>query len=152
MPEQARDDGADAARADDARRLAREVKADEAGEREVAVAHAVVRAVDIAVEREDERERVLRNGVGGVRGHAHDREAEARRRLDVDVVVPAPPARCSRACPCFGASLCSFCRGQRRELGCTEPCSWSTCEALARQYGTTNSCRLCANRCMRTWG
>lgn len=89
VPQEARDDHADAAGAHDARRLAREVKADEAREREVAVAHAVVRAVDLAVEAEDQRERVLRDGVGGVRRDAHHRDAEPRRCIDVHVVVPA---------------------------------------------------------------
>ena len=95
VPEEARDDGTDAACADDTRRFTGQVKADEAGEGEVAVAHAVVGAVDFAVECEDERERVLGHGVGGVRRHAHDRDAEAGRGVDVNVVVPVG---CASAC------------------------------------------------------
>jgi hypothetical protein len=48
----------------------RDLAAHQPFEREVAFAHAVPGAVDLAVERQDQRQRVLGDGVGGRRGHA----------------------------------------------------------------------------------
>jgi hypothetical protein len=54
--------------------------------REVAIADTIVRSVYVAVECQNQRERVLRNGIGRVRRHAHDLDAQPLRRSDVDVV------------------------------------------------------------------
>ncbi len=78
--------GADDAGADDAHRAAVQVEAEQAVEREVAVAHAVVGPVDLAVQREDERDCVLGDGVRRVRRHADDPQAEAG--------PPRPGRRC----------------------------------------------------------
>ena len=64
VPEQPGHDRTDPAGADDAGRLAGEVEADEAVEREVAVTDAVVGTVDAPVQREDERQGVLGDRVG----------------------------------------------------------------------------------------
>ncbi len=75
------------ARADDARRLAVHVEAQQAVQGEVAVARAPRGAVDFAVEREHQRHGVLRHGVGRVGGHANHRDAALGGGLQVDVVV-----------------------------------------------------------------
>ena len=81
------EEAADLAGPDDAGRLAVEVEAGEAGEREVVVARAGRGTVDVPDQREQERGGVLGNGVGGIGGDAHDRQAGIPRRLEIDVVV-----------------------------------------------------------------
>ena len=66
-PEPAQDlrgDAADFSRAENAGGLAVKVEADEAVEREVQVMHAVVGARDFAIEREEQRDGVLGDGIG----------------------------------------------------------------------------------------
>ena len=103
VPREAGHDGADLAGADDADGLAGEVEADEPVEGEVAVADPVVRLVDAAVERQDQRDRVLGHGVRRVRRYSHDVEAEPAGRREVDVVEAGAAERdvahaCCREC------------------------------------------------------
>ena len=70
-----------------------QVETDEAGEREVLLAHPVVGAVDPPVEREDQRDGVLRDGVRGVGGHPRHRDAQPPRLRQVDVVESGTPER-----------------------------------------------------------
>ena len=72
--------------AENAGGFAVKVEADEAVEREVQVVHAVVRARDFAIEREEQRDGVFGDGVGRVGRHARDREAEFLRGGEVDAV------------------------------------------------------------------
>ena len=81
-----RGDAADFSRAENAGGLAVQVEADEAVEREVQVMHAVVGARDFAIEREEQRDGVLGDGVGRVGRDARDREAEFLRGGEVDAV------------------------------------------------------------------
>ena len=60
-----------------------QIKADQAVEREIQVVHAVVRARDFAVEREEQRDSVLRHRVGRIGRHASDGKAKLLRRVDV---------------------------------------------------------------------
>ena len=80
VPRQPGDEGADPAGADDTDGLAGEVEADESVEGEVAVAHTVVRLVDAAVQREDQRDRVLGNCVRRVRRTRTTSSPAGRRR------------------------------------------------------------------------
>ncbi len=93
MPEQSRHDGADLAGADHGSRLARHVESDQSVEREVAVAHAVVGAMDLAVQAEHQRQRVFGDGVRRVRRHPHHRDTETGGRVEIDVVEPGTPQR-----------------------------------------------------------
>ena len=77
---------ADDAGADHPHGAAVQVEAEQAVEREVAVAHALVGAVDLAVEGQDEGHGMLGDGVRRVGRHAHHPQAERRRRGQVDVV------------------------------------------------------------------
>lgn len=86
-PHDAREGDADPARADDAHGPAVQRAAEEAVEGEVGLAHAVVGAVRVAVQRLHQGHGELGHGLGAVRGHVGDGEAEARRRLEVHVVV-----------------------------------------------------------------
>ena len=81
-----RDDGANLAGADDAGGAAVELAAQQAVEGEVALAHAVPGAVDLAVQRQDQRQGVLGDGVRGVGGDADDGDAGARGGGQVHVV------------------------------------------------------------------
>ena len=72
--------------ADHPDRAAAQVEAEQAVEREVAVAHALVGAVDLAVESQDQGDGVLGDGVRRVGRDAHDAQAERRRRGEIDVV------------------------------------------------------------------
>ena len=93
VPQEAGHDRADPSGADDGRRLAGEIEPDQSVEREVAVTDPGVRPVDTAVEREDQGQRVLGDGVGGVGGHADDVDAEPLGSLEVDVVETGAPQR-----------------------------------------------------------
>ena len=64
-----------------------QVEAEEAFEREVAVADPVVGARDPPVEGEHQRQRVLGDRVRRVRRHADHGHAASRRRRQIDVVV-----------------------------------------------------------------
>jgi hypothetical protein len=77
---------ADLAGADDPDGPAVQVEAEQAVQREVALADPVVGPVDLAVEREDQADGVLGDGVGRVAGDADDAQAEAARGGEVDVV------------------------------------------------------------------
>ncbi|KYK59060.1 hypothetical protein DCS_00187 [Drechmeria coniospora] len=77
---------ADPAGADDADRLAVEGAPDEAVEGEVALADAVVGAVRVAVERLDEGDGELGDGLGRVGGHVGDEQAAGVGGVEVDVV------------------------------------------------------------------
>ena len=93
VPQQAGDDRTDLAGADHCGGLARHVEPDQPVEREVAVAHAVVGAMDVPVERQDHGQRVLGDGVGRVGGYPHDRHADPAGVVDVDVVEAGTPHR-----------------------------------------------------------
>lgn len=79
-------DQADLSRPDDADRLPVHVEAKQTVECEIPFAHPIVRAMDLAVQAEDERERMLRDGVGGVGRHANDLQSQSVGRPQVDVV------------------------------------------------------------------
>lgn len=79
-------DASDFSGADNADGFAGDVEADEAGEGEVVLAHAVEGAVDFAVEREAERDGVFGNGVGRVGGDAGDGDLEFARGVEIDVI------------------------------------------------------------------
>jgi hypothetical protein len=84
--EDARDQRADPAGADDAGGAAVEVEAEQAVEGEVALAHAVEGAVGLAVEGQDQRQRMLGDRVRGVGRHPGHRDPEGARHGEVDVV------------------------------------------------------------------
>ena len=84
--EDAREDAPDQAGADDADGLAVEVEAEQAMELEIALADPVVGAVGLAVQGQDQRDRVLGDGVGRIGRHPADGEARRGGRRDVDVV------------------------------------------------------------------
>ena len=88
-----RDECADSSRADDADGAIDQVETEEAVQREVAFADARVRAMDLAIERQDERHRVLGHCMRGVGGHARYRYAQLSRPVHVDVVEPCGPER-----------------------------------------------------------
>ena len=77
----------DAPRADQPHRLAGQRAAQQPVEREVALAHAVVRAVRAPIQSLDQRHRVLGYGLGRVRRHVGHGEPQVLRRHQVDVVV-----------------------------------------------------------------
>ena len=77
---------ADVPGSDDADGLVLEVESDQPVEAEVVIAHPVVGAGDVAVDAKDQGNRVLGHGVGGVRRHANDRDAEFPGHVQVDVV------------------------------------------------------------------
>ena len=76
----------DAARADDAGRLAVEVKAQQSVQREVAVARPPVGPVHLAVERQQQRHGVFGHGMGRIGRYADHADAARGRHLEVDVV------------------------------------------------------------------
>ena len=84
--QQPHDHLADLAGADDAGGLAVHVEADQAVEGEVAVADAGDGARDVAVEREDQRDRVLGDRVRRIGGDAHDADAELGGGGEIDLV------------------------------------------------------------------
>lgn len=86
-PHDAREGDADPAGADDAHGPAVQRAAEEPVEGEVGLAHAVVGAVGVAVQRLHQGDGELGHGLGAVRRHVGDEQAEARRRLEVHVVV-----------------------------------------------------------------
>ena len=96
VPQQSGHDRSDLAGTDHRGGLSGHVETDEAVEREVALTHPVVRPMDLAVEREHQRQRVFGDGVRRVRRHPHDREPEALRRLEIDVVEAGTPQRDAR--------------------------------------------------------
>jgi len=81
------DGGSDLPGAHHSRRAADEIEAEQAIQREVALADARPGAVHLAVESEDEGDGVLGHRVRRVGGHAGDGQGEARRRGQIDVVV-----------------------------------------------------------------
>ena len=83
---QLRDHRADLARADEPDRAPVKVKTEQPIEREVAFANAVVSAVQMPVERENEPDRVLRHRVRRIRRHPHDADAVPLCRREIDVV------------------------------------------------------------------
>ena len=84
--EDAGDAVADLARAEDADGAAPHVKADQAVEREVAFANAVVGAMELAIEGEHKANRVFGDGVGRVGRYTNDADAEFVGGLEDDVV------------------------------------------------------------------
>ena len=78
----------DLARADHADRLAAQVESHEAADGEIALADAVVRPVDLPVQRHEQRERVFGDGVGRILRHADDLDPELAGGLQVHVVIP----------------------------------------------------------------
>ncbi len=78
---------ADLAGAYDAHRLAVQRAAEEAVEREVGLAHAVVGAVGVAVQGLHERHSEFGDGLGAVRRHVGDEEPAVRGGVEVHVVV-----------------------------------------------------------------
>ncbi len=80
------DDAADLAGADDAGGLAVQVEADQAVEREVQFADAVEGAVNLAIERQQQRDGVLGHGVGRIDRHARDGELQLLGGGEIHVV------------------------------------------------------------------
>ncbi|MNQ77453.1 hypothetical protein D3C85_923220 [compost metagenome] len=79
--------GADLPGTDYPHGLAVQVETGQAVQAEITFAGAVVGAVQAPVQRQNQGHGMLGNGVGGVGWHAHDAQAQAFRRRQVDVVV-----------------------------------------------------------------
>jgi hypothetical protein len=94
----------DLARADDADRATAQVEAEQAVEREVALAHPVEGPVRAAVQRQDQRDGVLGDGVRRIRRHAGDGDAQPFGRRQVDM-VEAGRAQRDHARPALGQRL-----------------------------------------------
>ncbi len=77
---------ADLAGADHACRLAMQVEAEQAFQGEIALAHAHVSAMELAIEREDQRHRMLRDRLRRVARHASDLEAQLARGHQIHIV------------------------------------------------------------------
>ena len=93
-PETEHDPGdprADAPRADDPDRPAVEVEAQQAIEREIAFANACIGTVDVAIERQDECDRMLGHRFRRIGGDARDGDAERLCSGEVDIVEPGRP-------------------------------------------------------------
>ena len=84
---------ADFSGADETDGLAMEIKADEAAEREVQLAHAIVSAVDLAVQCQQQCHGVLGDRVWRVGGHTGDGDAEFTSCGEIDVVEPGATQR-----------------------------------------------------------
>ena len=91
--QEAGDDGADAAGSDHTGGSAVQPVAEQPVEGEVAVADAQVGAVDVAVEGEDQRQRVFGDRRRRVRRHAHDGDVCGRGGGEIDVVVTGAAQR-----------------------------------------------------------
>jgi len=77
---------ADFAGADYTDNFAGDIESDEAVEREVVFANAVVSAVNFAIEGEKESNGMLSNGVRGISRHADDGHTELAGAVEIDVV------------------------------------------------------------------
>ena len=88
-----RGDAANLPRADQAHCLPVEVKPDEATERKIVFTHAIVGAVNLAIERQQQRDRMLGHGVRGIGRDADDRHAKRLGRDEVHVVEPGAAQR-----------------------------------------------------------
>ena len=84
---------ADFAGAENAGGFAMQIEADQPVEGKIQIAHAVVGARDLAIEREQERDRVLRHRIGRIGRDARDGEAQLGRRVQIDVVKPGTTQR-----------------------------------------------------------
>ena len=80
------DDRADLAGADHAGRAAVEFQAHQALQGEVALADAVVGLVDLAVQGQDQGQRVLGHGMGRIGRHASDRQPHVLGNLQIDLI------------------------------------------------------------------
>jgi hypothetical protein len=78
---------ADSASPQDASRLAIQVEAHQAVEREVPLAYTCVGPVDLPIQREHEPHRVLGDGERRILRHTHDGHAKPRGRGKVNVVI-----------------------------------------------------------------
>jgi hypothetical protein len=85
--EDLRRDATDAPRSDDANRLSREVETEQSPEREVLLAHAVERSVDLAVQRQQQADGVFRDGVRRVGRDARRGDLQGPSGGEVQVVV-----------------------------------------------------------------
>ena len=70
----------------------------------------------VAIEREDQRERVLGDGIRRIRGNSYHGDTQSTRRVQVDVVVPGAahgeasgPAACERVEDRFGQVVVDEC-------------------------------------------
>ena len=86
VPEQTSDQRADPASPDDPGGLAGQVEPNEPVQREVAVTHPVVGAVNPSVQRQNQRDGVLGHRIGRIRGHPHDDDAETPGGVEIDIV------------------------------------------------------------------
>ena len=89
--EDARGRGADLARADDADGAAVHLETHEPVKREVAISHSVVGAMDLAVQREHQRDGMFGDTLGRIRRHTRHADAQLARRIQLDVVVTGRP-------------------------------------------------------------
>jgi hypothetical protein len=84
---------ADLAGADHAGHFAPEIETEQAFEGEVALAHAGIGLVDLAVERKDQRRGVLGDGVGRIGGNAAYAQAQFAGGVEIDIVEPGTAQR-----------------------------------------------------------
>jgi hypothetical protein len=73
--------------ADDTGGFAVNIEAEQSVEREVSFAHAIVSAMQFAVQRKHQTDCVLSHCVARITRHAHNGEAAFRRRVKIDIVV-----------------------------------------------------------------
>jgi hypothetical protein len=71
---------------DEAGRLAVHVEAQQRVQAEIALTHAIEGAMNLAIQRQHEADRVLGDGIGRIGRHARDGDAEPRAFGEVDVV------------------------------------------------------------------
>src|SRR5947208_16640348 len=81
-----RRDSSDFSSAENAGGFAMKIETDEAVEGKVKVVHTIARARDFAIEREEERDRVLGDRVRGIGGNACDRETKLLRGHQINAV------------------------------------------------------------------
>ncbi|MNL11452.1 hypothetical protein D3C87_1322900 [compost metagenome] len=95
---------ADLPGADHADGLAHQIETGQPMQAEIAFAGAIVGAVQTAVECQDQRHRVFGHGMGRVGRNAHDRQAQAFGRCQVDMVVTGR-AQGDQACAAGGQAF-----------------------------------------------
>ena len=139
-------DRADLAGADDAHRAAVKVEAQQAFEREVALAHAVGGAVDLAIERQHQADGVLAHGIGRIGRHADHGDAQLGGGGQVDVVeARAAQGDQPRAA---GGQLVEHAAVERSWTNtqtASKPAASGTVSAVSRGAKNTSSCPEPAN-------
>lgn len=80
-------DSADSSSANDSHRFAVKIKPDQTGERKIQLPNAVKRAMDFAVQRQEQCHGVFSDGVRRICRHAHDRDAHRSCCDEVHIVI-----------------------------------------------------------------